>query len=204
MVSYNTIQRAMSSDDSGDIQELLREGFLKLSVQNAQFIARDDLGFENPLTAAALHQLQVAMGHSFKAENMPILALSCVHGSATTIKADYSALAWIGDSALGLITSELALLEIFASNTDTFTGKSTAQLTNRRQELVPRAHCLHRAKTLGLERFSVVGQGVLAQHNNIIPDSILAEQYEALLGAVYIDGGLQAVRKVFLASAPQL
>ena len=125
--------------------------------------------------------------HRFK--DKTLLRLALVHASAAPV-GNNTGLAWLGDAALNLLAAEQLL---------TAPGGLAAmgELTQRRQLLVSRVNCEARAQQMGLGAYIILGKSILALGPSA---SVLAEGFEAVLGAVYIDGGMRAVRKIATAS----
>jgi len=97
------------------------------------------------------------------------------------------ALALVGDAALGLVVAE----HLFALDPDAPVGV----LTPRRAEIVSGANLARWAATLDLGTLLRLGRGE-EQTGGRSRESILATTLEAVLGAIYMEGGLAAVRAV--------
>ncbi|GAB4816645.1 hypothetical protein N2152v2_003691 [Parachlorella kessleri] len=128
--------------------------------------------------------------HAFS--NRWLLRLALVHSSAAP-ETDNASLAWLGDAALGLMTTEHIMAALGA-------GTPVGQLTKARERLVSRQECVRQARSIGLDQVLVIGQGMAGQ----MSQNMLAEAYEAVVGAVYTDGGFEAVRKVYLKHFPPI
>jgi ribonuclease-3 len=95
-------------------------------------------------------------------------------------------LEFLGDSVLGLVTSEF----LYRRHPDEHEG----QLTKTKSLLVSKAILSRRALRMGLGRF------VLMSHSEVESGgrqrlSILADAFESVLGAVYLDQGFETARK---------
>ena len=95
-------------------------------------------------------------------------------------------LEFLGDSVLGLVTSEF----LYRQHPNEHEG----QLTKTKSLLVSKAILSRRALAMGLGRF------VLMSHSEVESGgrqrlSILADAFEAVLGAVYLDQGFEAARQ---------
>ncbi len=97
------------------------------------------------------------------------------------------ALALLGDAALGLVVAE----HLFGIDPNAPVGV----LTPRRAELVAGANLARWASSLGLGALVRLGRGE-DQTGGRQRESILATTLEAVLGVVYLDGGIAAVRGV--------
>jgi len=96
-------------------------------------------------------------------------------------------LEFLGDSVLGLAVSEL-LVRRNPSLTE-------GDLTMARSRLVNTNSLARRAREIGLADAIVLGKGEEKTGGRKKP-SILADVFEAVLGAVFIDGGYEAARRV--------
>jgi ribonuclease-3 len=93
-------------------------------------------------------------------------------------------LEFLGDSILGLTVAEL----IYTKKTQMPEG----QMTKLRAELVCERSLASLAKTLGIGEYMLFGRGEDKGGGRQRP-SILADAVEAIIAAMYIDGGLQPV-----------
>ncbi len=137
---------------------------------------------------SALDALQARLGHRFN--DAGLLQRALTHRS---FGADHNErLEFLGDSVLNMSVSSL-LYERFADSDE-------GDLTRVRAHLV-REDSLHRAAlTLGLPEVLKLSEGE-ARGGGALRPSILADAVEALIGAIFIDGGLapaaQLVRQLF-------
>ena len=147
--------------------------------------------------------LEAALGHCFARRDLLTLALT--HSSRAYEDRDATRgneqLEFLGDSVLGLVVSEL-LMELHPTD-------SEGGLSQARASAVNQSSLAARARKLGLGSFMRLGRGE-AQSGGRDKDSILANGFEALLGALYLDAGLEPVRRFLvrelkpdLASPPQ-
>jgi len=98
-------------------------------------------------------------------------------------------LEFLGDSVLNLIVST----ELYRR----FHDLSEGELTRLRAMLVREGTLADIARSIELGEFLRLGGGEL-KSGGFDRDSILADAFEALLGAIYSDGGLDAVTRVIL------
>lgn len=118
--------------------------------------------------------------HSFR--DPSLLALALTHAS-TGASANNERLEFLGDVVLDLVVAE----ELFHAHADLAEG----ELTELKAWVVSRAVLARAASALELDRELAVGQGM---RERALPRSVQANVYEALLGAVYLDGGLAAAQ----------
>jgi len=100
---------------------------------------------------------------------------------------DHARLAFLGDAALGLVVADRLSADDPAA--------TVGELTARRAELVTGARLARWAVALELPALLRLGRGE-DQSGGRARDSILASALEALLGAIYREGGLDEVRLV--------
>lgn len=96
-------------------------------------------------------------------------------------------LEFLGDSVLGVIVAEHLFME--------HPGMPEGELTRTRAALVCEGSLHEVAKSLELGRYLRLGRGEDAGGGRTRP-SILADATEAMLAAVYLDGGMEAVRPI--------
>ena len=96
-------------------------------------------------------------------------------------------LEFLGDAVLDLIVAD----ELYRWHTKLPEG----DLTEFKAWVVSRQVLAQAAQSLKLEDSAHVGSGM---KNRALPRSVLANLYEAVLGAVYLDGGFEAARKFAL------
>jgi ribonuclease III len=131
--------------------------------------------------------LEVALGHRFVDSALLERALthaSYVNEHPPAISQD--GLAFVGDAALGLVVAE----RLLAREPDAAVGV----LTPARAALVSGASLARWAVSLGLGGLVRLGRGE-EQTGGRERESILATTLEALLGVLYLEGGLEAVRR---------
>jgi ribonuclease-3 len=98
-------------------------------------------------------------------------------------------LEFLGDAVLGLVlTAELY---------ETFPAFGEGPLTKARAEMVNRNTLARQAQRLGLGECLILSRGEEASGGRTRA-SALADAYEAVLGAIYLDGGFEAARKFVL------
>lgn len=97
----------------------------------------------------------------------------------------YDRLEFLGDAVLGFIVAE----EVFR----TFPEEPEGDLTRRKHSIVSGTSLAAMASALGIEDLIRLGRGAEAGGERTRP-SVLENALEALVGAVYLDGGLDAAR----------
>jgi ribonuclease-3 len=94
-------------------------------------------------------------------------------------------LEFLGDAILGAIVCEL----LFRKFPDYLEG----ELTRIKSVVVSRRTCAKISQRLGLDEFLVLGKGMGGQDET--PSSALADVFESLIGAIYLDGGMEAAKE---------
>jgi ribonuclease-3 len=129
-----------------------------------------------------IKELQEKIGYTFSDENL--LKQAFVHSSADRDES-YERLEFLGDAVLELAVSELIYLK-----KPEFTE---GELTKTRAALVNEGMLFAVAKELDIGSYIVLGKGEQNTGGADKP-SILADVVEAVIGAVYIDGGFSSAK----------
>lgn len=144
---------------------------------------------------SGLAELESQIGHQFRAPSFLIQALT--HSSrvperaADDPSADNEKLEFLGDAVLELIVSE-ELIRIFPN-------WGEGQLSKSRARLVNASSLCAAAQKLGLGRYLRLGKGEEKTGGRTKP-ALLADAYEAVVAAIYLDGGLDLARAFVLRS----
>jgi ribonuclease III len=138
-----------------------------------------------------LNPLEKRIGHKFR--NSLLLAEALTHPSLRheTKKQhfDNQRLEFLGDAVLQLVITEYLY--------ESFSHEAEGHLTKLRSRLVSRESLKQHALALDLGQHLMLGRGEEASGGRN-RDSTLADAFEALLGAIYLDSNLKTVRKVIL------
>ena len=126
--------------------------------------------------------LETAMTHSSYSHELMV---------SSEKKKNNERLEFLGDAVLELISSEF----LFNKYSDLPEGN----LSKLRASLVSEAPLAECARKIELDRFIMLGRGERLNHGNE-RDSILSDAFEALIGAIYLDGGLEEARKFVVAN----
>ena len=135
-------------------------------------------------------ELETRLNYRFR--NAELLGRALTHSSlANEIRAnggaarDNEPLEFLGDSVLGLLTSE-ALFERFPEAAE-------GELSRRKAWLVSAAHLYGVARRLDLGRFLDLSLGE-EMSGGRAKKTLLSDALEAVIAAIYLDGGLEAAR----------
>ena len=95
---------------------------------------------------------------------------------------------FLGDAILGMVVSEYLFT--------TYTGHTEGELTAVKSIVVSQRILARQSRALGLDRFLSVGRGM--SQGRRLPNSVVANVFEALVAAIYLDQGLEATRAFLL------
>jgi len=124
---------------------------------------------------------------NIKFKNTNLLIQSLTHKSHNSLK-NNEKIEFLGDRVLGLIIAK-KLLEIYPDEKEGILDKKFASLVNKRT-------CLEIAKNINLEKYILTFN---PNNKKIkIEDKIISDCCEALIGALYLDKGLNITEKIIL------
>ena len=130
-------------------------------------------------------ELEIILNYNFK--NVDLLKQSLVHKSFDN-SSNNEKLEFLGDRVLGLIISK-KLIEIYPEEKEGIIDKKFANLVNKKT-------CSDIAKKLDIKKFMFLGPSHKSLERSA--DKIMGDCLEALIGAIYLDGGLKSAEKVVL------
>ena len=137
----------------------------------------------DPLRVAELEQ---RLGYRFRDPRLLEQALThASYANEHPPAADHSRLAFLGDAALALVVADRLMTDDPSA--------TVGVLTSRRAELVTGARLARWAADLELGALLRLGRGE-DQSGGRTRESILASALEAVLGAIYAEGGIDALR----------
>ncbi len=126
---------------------------------------------------------------SYQFSDRSLLKAALTHASSAEHRlASNERLEFLGDAILGTIVCE----RLFQRFPEYLEG----ELTRIKSIVVSRATCAKLARRLGMQELLILGKG-MATHPTV-PASLLSDVFEALLGAIYLDGGIEAARRFTL------
>jgi len=124
---------------------------------------------------------------NIKFKNTNLLIQSLTHKSHNSLK-NNEKIEFLGDRVLGLVIAK-KLLEIYPDEKEGILDKKFASLVNKRT-------CLEIAKNINLEKYILTFN--LNNKKIKIEDKIISDCCEALIGALYLDKGLNITEKIIL------
>ncbi len=136
-----------------------------------------------------IDKLEERTGYVFKDKDLLRQALT--HSSYANERKinkvkDYERLEFLGDAVLEMISSEY----LYRSRSE----MSEGQLTRTRAAMVCEPSLASCARDLGLDHYILLGKGE-EMTGGRARDSIISDVMEAVIGAVYLDGGFEQVRE---------
>jgi ribonuclease-3 len=140
--------------------------------------------------AAEVTALEVRLGHSFASPDLLEQALTHASvGEGARKVLNNERLEFLGDRVLGLFTAEVLMAQ--------FPTAREGDLSQRYNMLVNREACARSARRMGLGPALRLAGGE-SKRGGREHDTILADACEAVLAALYLDGGPDAARAVYL------
>lgn len=137
------------------------------------------------------HRLEQRLGHRFRRTR--ILERALTHRSfaheAGTPGQHYESLEFLGDSVLELVISE----SLYLSNPD----RPEGELSKTRSFLVSKSELANLSRRLGLGQYLRLSRNE-EKTGGRSRKTILADAFESVIAAIYLDGGLEASRSFIL------
>lgn len=134
-----------------------------------------------------LDKCQAVIGYKFQGPTLLIEALT--HASSCSItNPSNERMEFFGDSIVGMVVCEY-LYRMYPQY-------SEGRLTKMKSAIVSRTSLGRVARIMQLDDFLIVGPGMQKRKN--LPNSIYANVFEAIVAAVYLDGGMDVARELVL------
>ncbi|MCB1114902.1 MAG: ribonuclease III [Chlamydiia bacterium] len=139
--------------------------------------------------AQGIPLIEAQIGYTFKDKSLAILAFT--HRSFTNENREVTEghnerLEFLGDAILGLVVSDFLYTHL--------PNHPEGELSYLRSRLVEATACTLYLQKIDLERFLLVGKGE-SMNAGKGRNAILADLFEAVVGAIYLDGGIDAARR---------
>jgi len=136
---------------------------------------------------AILEDCQEVIGYRFNKPELLRAALTHTSGANTRL-ASNERMEFLGDSVLGLVTCE----QLYQR----FPEYQEGDLTKVKSVVVSRKTCAQFSKQLGLGDFLFLGKGMHLYGE--IPPNMLADVFESMVAAIFLDGGWEAAKAFVL------
>ena len=130
-------------------------------------------------------ELEVILSYNFKDTNL--LRQSLIHKSFDN-QNNNEKLEFLGDRVLGLIISK-RLIEIYPNEKEGIIDKKFANLVNKKT-------CSNIGKKMNIRKFIFLGPSHKFLERSA--DKIISDCLEAIIGAIYLDGGIKSAEKFVL------
>jgi ribonuclease-3 len=135
---------------------------------------------------AKLERCQQIIGYQFQDINLLLSALT--HSSvASTRTQSNERMEFLGDSILGMVVCE----NLFRKYPDYLEG----ELTKIKSIVVSRRVCAKISRQLALDQCLIVGRGMM---KSAMPRSLMSDVFEAIVAAIYLDGGIQSASRFIM------
>lgn len=144
-----------------------------------------------PADRAAYERLCAVLGHTFQDEALLLEALThpSYRNEEASCQRDNQRLEFLGDSVLGLVVATA----LFKARPDAAEGL----LTTVRARVVSAPVLANAGRKAGISEALRVGRGMIAE-GGASRDSVVSDAFEAIIGALYLDGGHVVARNVAL------
>ncbi len=137
-----------------------------------------------------INAFEKAIGYTFK--NKELLRIALTHSSYANenkLPYDNERLEFLGDSVLGFVTAEYLFSE--------YKSRPEGELTKLRAAVVCEKSLFKFGEKISLGDFIYMGRGEAHSGGRNRP-SIVSDAFEAVIAAMYIDGGIEAVKPYIL------
>lgn len=135
------------------------------------------------ISPESVETLSRLLGHDFQEPELLDRALT--HSSAKTARRPSNErMEFFGDAVIGLIVTELVFHQ--------FPDYPEGEMTRLKSALVSRETLAEKALDLGLQYHVIIGKGVGSRDD--MPKSILANLFEAVIAALYMEAGYEKCR----------
>ncbi len=144
--------------------------------------------WDEPVSDAdTVSRAQEVLGYDFT--DLSLLATSLTHSSVASTRLESNErLELLGDAVLGMVVCE----EVYRRFEDWLEG----DLTRVKSTLVSRRICAEVADEIGLTDLLILGNGIDIRGR--LPTSVRAAVFESVIGALFLDGGLEPARQFIL------
>ncbi|HWA98165.1 MAG TPA: ribonuclease III [Pirellulales bacterium] len=142
------------------------------------------VAFDHDPTEQRLRGCEQRIDYTFNSRAFLISALTHASGAQHRLLSN-ERLEFLGDSILGAVVCDL-LFQRFPEYLE-------GDLTKIKSIVVSRQTCAKISQSMGLEEFLVLGKGMTTSPT--VPPSLLADVFESLVAAIYLDGGFEAASK---------
>ena len=126
---------------------------------------------------------------AYRFQDKNLLRAALTHASGADCRANSNErLEFLGDAILGVVVCERLFQE--------FPDYQEGDLTKIKSVVVSRNTCTKISKQIELSELLILGKGL--SNSQTVPDSLLADVFEALIAAIYLDGGMDEAKRFIL------
>lgn len=147
-------------------------------------LGRVRMSLKRPTGEALAKEIAAKTGHVFK--DIRLLETALTHSSAVKATTNNERLEFLGDRVLGLIVADMLLRQ--------FPEAREGEIAPRFNALVDARTCSNIGLKLELDHFMRADAGLKARTRKA-GGNYLADAVEALVAAIYLDGGIEAARE---------
>lgn len=141
----------------------------------------------DPQDTDTVQAVEQVLGHTFRDRNL--IKQAFTHCSVCDDPVDSNErLEFLGDAILGAVICD----HLYQRFHDCLEG----DLTRVKSEIVSRRTCASLTRKLGLDKYLRLGKGMIGPRG--LPNSVAAGLLEAVIGAMYLDGGFDIARQFIL------
>lgn len=133
----------------------------------------------DPALMAILKECEARIGYEFSDINQLRAALTHASGAQHRL-ASNERLEFLGDAILGAVVCEMLYHQ--------YPAYLEGDLTRLKSIVVSRQTCAKLSEALGMRDFLILGKGMTTHPT--VPSSLLADVFESLIAAIYLDGGI--------------
>ncbi|MFO0821420.1 MAG: ribonuclease III [Pirellulales bacterium] len=142
-----------------------------------------DASLADPPVMDRMAQCEERLGYVFRDKSLLRAALTHASGAEHRL-ASNERLEFLGDAVLGFV-----VCDILFRNYPAF---QEGELTRVKSSVVSRQTCAKLSSQLGLHEFLILGKGMAS--SGAVPQSLMADVFESLIAAMYLDGGDEVAR----------
>ena len=143
----------------------------------------DQAVFPPSAFSTLLANCEQRVGYEFRDKLLLQSALTHASGAEHRL-ASNERLEFLGDAILGAVVCEFLFHQ--------YPQHLEGDLTKIKSVVVSRQTCAKISESLGMQEFLILGKGMTTHPS--VPPSLLADVFESLVAAIYLDGGSQAAR----------
>ncbi|MHC4948580.1 MAG: ribonuclease III [Planctomycetota bacterium] len=136
---------------------------------------------------SSIERAEEILGHRF--QDRELLERALTHASLVESRHDSNErMEFLGDAVLGLVVCDY----LYRQFSDLLEG----EMTKIKSSAVSRRQCAELGEDLGLDELLRLGKGM--SNRAALPGSVVAAAFESLIGALFLDAGLDAARAFIL------